>query len=49
MKRRSGETGSAAVAFTFAIFLVIFTIVTVYLFLAKPTGNEKARPREAIE
>jgi cytochrome c oxidase subunit 2 len=37
MKRRSGETGSAAVAFTFAIFLVIFTVVTVYLFLAKPT------------
>src|ERR1700756_3111857 len=35
MKRRSGEQGSAAVAFSLATFLVIFTIVTVYLFLAK--------------
>ena len=35
MRRKSGEQGSAAVAFTFATFLVIFTIVTVYLFLAK--------------
>src|ERR1700745_2258117 len=35
MKRRSGEQGSAGVAFSLATFLVIFTIVTVYLFLAK--------------
>ena len=35
MKRKSGEQGSAAVAFALATFLVIFTIVTVYLFLAK--------------
>src|SRR5256885_15108051 len=35
MRRRSGEQGSAAVAFSLATFLVIFTIVTVYLFLAK--------------
>ena len=35
MRRKSGEQGSAAVAFTLATFLVIFTIVTVYLFLAK--------------
>ena len=35
MKRKSGERGSAAVAFTFALFLVVFTAVTVYLFLAK--------------
>jgi cytochrome c oxidase subunit 2 len=36
MTRKSREQGSAAIAFTFAIFLVIFTVVTVYLFLAKP-------------
>ena len=36
MKRKRGEQGSAAVAFSLATFLVIFTIVTVYLFLAKP-------------
>ena len=35
MRRKSGEQGSAAVAFTLATFLVIFTVVTVYLFLAK--------------
>src|SRR5437879_6744517 len=35
MRRKSGEQGSAAVAFALATFLVIFTIVTVYLFLAK--------------
>jgi cytochrome c oxidase subunit 2 len=35
MKRKSGEQGSAAVAFSLAAFLVIFTIATVYLFLAK--------------
>jgi cytochrome c oxidase subunit 2 len=35
MRRKGGEQGSAAVAFTLATFLVIFTIVTVYLFLAK--------------
>lgn len=35
MRRKSGEQGSAAVAFTLATFLVIFTIITVYLFLAK--------------
>lgn len=37
MKRKSREQGSAAVAFTFATFLVIFAVVTVYLFLSKPT------------
>jgi len=36
MRRKSGEQGSAAVAFTLATFLLIFTVVTVYLFLAKP-------------
>jgi cytochrome c oxidase subunit 2 len=35
MRRKSGEQGSAAIAFTFAAFLVIFTGITVYLFLAK--------------
>jgi cytochrome c oxidase subunit II len=35
MRRKGGEQGSAAVAFTLATFLVIFTVVTVYLFLAK--------------
>lgn len=35
MKRKSREKGSAAVALAFALFLVIFTAVTVYLFLAK--------------
>jgi cytochrome c oxidase subunit II len=35
MRRKSGEQGSAAAAFTLATFLVIFTIVTVYIFLAK--------------
>ena len=35
MRRKSGEQGSTAVAFTFAVFLVVFTLVTVYLFLAK--------------
>jgi len=35
MKRKNGEQGSAAVAFSFATFLVIFTGVTVYLFVAK--------------
>ena len=35
MKRKRGEQGSAAVAFSLAAFIVIFTIVTVYLFLAK--------------
>src|SRR5438445_7107543 len=35
MRRKSGEQGSAAVAFTLATFLLIFTIVTVYLFVAK--------------
>ena len=34
MTRRS-EQGSAAVAFTLALFLLIFTLTTVYLFLAK--------------
>lgn len=36
MRRKGREQGSAAIAFAFAIFLVIFTVVTVYLFLAKP-------------
>src|SRR5260370_18549920 len=36
MRTKSGEQGSAAIAFAFATFLVIFTAVTVYLFLAKP-------------
>ncbi len=35
MTRKSEEQGSAAVAFTLATFLVMFTAVTVYLFLAK--------------
>jgi cytochrome c oxidase subunit 2 len=35
MRRKSGEQGSAAVAFTLATFLLIFTVVTVYLFVAK--------------
>lgn len=35
MRRKSGEQGSAAVAFTLGTFLLIFTIITVYLFLAK--------------
>jgi cytochrome c oxidase subunit 2 len=35
MIKKAGERGSAAVAFTFATFLVIFTGITVYLFLAK--------------
>jgi len=35
MTRRSGETGSTAVAFLLALFLVIMTGITVYLFLAK--------------
>jgi cytochrome c oxidase subunit 2 len=35
MKRKNGEQGSAAVALTLATFLVIFTVATVYLFLAK--------------
>ncbi len=36
MRIKSGEQGSAAVAFALAIFLLIFTAITVYLFLAKP-------------
>ena len=35
MGRRKAETGSTAVAVIFAVFLVGFTFVTVYLFLAK--------------
>ena len=35
MTRRDGQRGSTAVAFSFALLLVIFTAVTVYLFLAK--------------
>jgi cytochrome c oxidase subunit II len=35
MRRKKGEQGSTAVAFVFATFLVIFTGITVYLFLAK--------------
>ena len=35
MTRKSGESGSTAVAFSFALFLVVFTAVTVYLFVAK--------------
>ena len=35
MTRRDGEKGSTAVAFALGIFLIVFTIVTVYLFLAK--------------
>jgi len=35
MKRKSRERGSTTVAFTFALFLLVFTAVTVYLFLAK--------------
>ena len=35
MTGKKGEQGSAAVAFSFATFLVIFTGVTVYLFAAK--------------
>lgn len=35
MTRKRGEQGSAAVAFALATFLVIFTAITVYLFLAK--------------
>ena len=35
MRRKKGEKGSAAIAFALATFLVIFTGITVYLFLAK--------------
>jgi cytochrome c oxidase subunit 2 len=35
MRRKKGEKGSAAIAFALATFLVIFTGVTVYLFVAK--------------
>ena len=35
MTRKKEEQGSAGVAFALATFLVIFTIVTVYLFVAK--------------
>jgi cytochrome c oxidase subunit 2 len=35
MRRKAGERGAAAVAFALATFLVIFTAVTVYLFVAK--------------
>ena len=36
MQRKNADAGSTTLAFTLALFLVAFTIVTVYLFLAKP-------------
>ncbi len=35
MEKKRGEAGSTAIALVFALFLVILTAVTVYLFLAK--------------
>lgn len=35
MQKKRGEAGSTAIALLFSVFLVIFTAVTVYLFLAK--------------
>jgi len=36
MQRKNGDAGSTTLAFTLALFLVAFTFITVYLFLAKP-------------
>ena len=35
MQKKRGEAGSTAAALIFALFLFVFTVVTVYLFLAK--------------
>jgi cytochrome c oxidase subunit 2 len=35
MQKKRGEAGSTAIALLFSVFLVIFTAVTVYLFVAK--------------
>src|SRR3954452_13007728 len=36
MQKKRGEAGSTAIALMFSLFLVVFTAVTVYLFLMKP-------------
>src|SRR5580698_4264949 len=35
MQRKNGDAGSTTIAFTLGLLLVAFTIITVYLFLAK--------------
>ena len=35
MERKNGNAGSTVVAFTFALLLVVFTVITVYFFVAK--------------
>lgn len=36
MQRKSAETGSTTAAFSMAVFIVVFTIITVYLFISRP-------------
>jgi cytochrome c oxidase subunit 2 len=39
MQKKRGEAGSTAVALIFAVFIVILTVVTVYLFVSKASWN----------
>jgi cytochrome c oxidase subunit II len=39
MQKKRGETGSTAVALIFASFIVVLTVVTVYLFVSKQPWN----------
>ena len=39
MERKSGEAGSTVVACVLASFLTVFTVITVYLFVAKASWN----------
>jgi cytochrome c oxidase subunit 2 len=44
MQRKSGDAGSTAIAFVLALFLVAFTLVTVYLFAVKPSWGRFPAP-----
>ena len=39
MQKKRGDAGSTAVALIFAIFIVVLTVVTVYLFVARASWN----------
>ena len=39
MQKKRGEAGSTAVALIFAVFLVVFTAITVYLFVSRASWN----------
>jgi cytochrome c oxidase subunit 2 len=45
MQKKRGEAGSTAVALVFAVFLVVFTAVTVFLFVTKESWNPGFPPR----